>query len=54
MIVCSFARRQVDITGTPKQIVCARHALAARVAEWKLTSNPNNEVQELEFALKVG
>lgn len=49
-----FARvDQVDITGGPKQIVAARHALAARVGEWKATNNPSNIAEEIEYSLKV-
>lgn len=44
----------MDITGTPRQIVAARHALADRVEEWKAESNPTNAPEEMEYALKVG
>lgn len=44
---------KVDITGGPKHIVAARHALAARIAEWRTTNNPNGEPEEPEYTLKV-
>lgn len=43
----------MDITGGPRQIVAARHALQERVAEWKATNNPNGEPEEQEYSLKV-
>ncbi|CBN74642.1 conserved unknown protein [Ectocarpus siliculosus] len=44
---------RVDITGGPKQIVAARHALQDRVAEWRTSNNPNGEPEEPEYTLKV-
>lgn len=43
----------MDITGAPKSIVAARHALAARVAEWKQTSNYSDAPEAREYSLKV-
>lgn len=44
---------KVDITGPPKSIVAARHALAARVAEWKQTNNYSDAPEHAEYSLKV-
>lgn len=45
---------QVDITGPPKAIVAARHALEARVQEWKTTNaSQNGGVEVPEVSLKV-
>ncbi len=44
---------RVDITGGPKQIVAARHALAEKVAEWRTTNNPSGEPEEAEYSLKI-
>lgn len=44
---------QVDITGGPRQIVSARHALAARVAEWKEVNKPSEAPEDKEYSLKV-
>lgn len=44
----------MDITGGPKAIVAARHALAARVSEWKATNaSQNGGVSISEVSLKV-
>ncbi|CAM9439059.1 unnamed protein product, partial [Hapterophycus canaliculatus] len=44
---------RVDITGGPKQIVAARHAIQDRVAEWKTSNNPNGDPEETEYSLKI-
>lgn len=45
---------QVDITGPPKAIVAARHALESRVQEWKATNaSQNGGVEVPEVSLKV-
>lgn len=44
----------MDITGGPKAIVAARHALTARVEEWKSTNaSQNGGVVVQEVSLKV-
>ncbi|CAM9510341.1 unnamed protein product [Ascophyllum nodosum] len=47
------SEQRVDITGTPRQVVAARHALADRVAEWRAESNPSNAPEDMEYALKI-
>eukprot|EP00752_Nemacystus_decipiens_P004730 g4311.t3 len=52
-VTTGSGEHRVDITGGPKQIVAARHALAERIAEWRTTNNPNGEPEEPEYTLKI-
>lgn len=52
-ILFRLRSEKVDITGGPKQIVAARHAIQDKVAEWKTSNNPNGDPEETEYSLKV-
>ncbi|CAM9132947.1 unnamed protein product [Sphacelaria rigidula] len=53
-VTTGSSEHRVDITGPPKAIVAARHALEARVQEWKTTNaSQNGGVEVPEVSLKV-